>query len=489
MYPSSIEADSLPNRRRVVYNALMSRTRICLMVVVLVVCLFIPGWALAGEPVYSEVLPNGVTVLMQTNLASPTVSVNVFVKTGGFEETDETMGIAHFYEHLFFRGTPTLSGYQFKRAIEAIGGTTNAQTGKDYTHYYINLPRQYAEQGVRLLADALVNAEFDPEAIDQERKAVLEEYRLDSESPIRSINYRLSEMVYGDHPYHRPIIGTEENIRRFTKADFIKFRDSFVSPERVTVVIVGDLEANQLLPVIRSQFGEFTRPGARAILRPGKVSPPAEAVHDVEAIPAKNSFVVYGWVGPSVKDQPDIYRTDVLAFMLGIGRGAMARKRLVDSGEALDAGVEFRTSRFAGLFTVYAIGPAGQETKLQEQLLGLIEDVKAGNFTDRDLQRAKSFLRGSNLLGNESNAGKAGELGYYASIDTIAFADNYLVEIDKVTKADVMAAASQYLNSKYCSFIMKGRTAQEEEARKQAAEVERERERTRQPSRSWGTRH
>ncbi len=426
--------------------------------------------ALAFEAPHREVLPNGATLVVLPTRASPTVSVNVFVKVGSFEESTQTSGITHFYEHLFFRGTPSLSGYQFKRAIESLGGSANASTTRDFTHFFVNLPRMQVEQGMRLLADALINAELSPEAVDQERKAVLEEYRLGSESPQRVLSTRIFEMAYGQHPYARPIIGTEENITNFQRQDFLAFRDAYYAPERTSVVIVGDVELGQILPQARQLFGTFRRETSVPEASAPSVPVPQAEVRVVEPTgSSRTSFVVLGYPGPSVKDRPDVYRVDVMTFLLGIGRGSLLSRELVDTNKALEAGVDFLTQRYPGLIVVSGVAAAGQEEGLRAELLAAIDHLRTGNFSDQDLARAKNFLRSTYILGNETNAGKADSLGFYAAIDDMDFATGYLREIDKVTRQDVVEAALKYFGPGYYCLILKARTGTEQDEEKRAS--------------------
>ncbi len=427
------------------------RLKCLLGLFVLVSVLFSLGPALAQQKVnyYSEVLPNGMLLVLSENYASPTCSLNIFCKVGGFEETPETMGISHFFEHLFFRGTPTLNGYQFKRAIEALGGQTNASTSRDFTHYYINLPSKNAVKGMHLLADALKNAELDQESIDQERKAVLEEYRMNLESPARIMNQLISEMAYGDHPYARPIIGTEYTIKSFNRPDFLKFRDTFISPERTSVVVVGDFNSAEMLNVLREEFSSFTRPQKRIISNYASIKRPEKEVVNTQEVKAQSSFIMVGFIGPSIHDKPDIYQVDVMSFLLGLGRGSLIQRELVKKGKIQDGGVQFLTQRFPGLISIYGIGKVGNEERIKRELLSVADSVCQGKFTERDLRRAKAFLRSNYSFSEETNAGKAENLGFYASINDVKFTNRYLEEIEKVTKDEVIAAANKYLSGGY----------------------------------------
>lgn len=407
---------------------------------------------------YRETLRSGMQIILCEDFSSPVCSVNIFCRVGGFEESSETMGISHFYEHLFFRGTPGLSGYQFKRAIESLGGVTNANTGQDFTHYFITLPSKNALEGMRLLADALKNAEMSQESIDQERNAVLEEYRMNLESPVRILNNILNEMAYENHPYSRPVIGTESTIRSFNRGDFLKFRDTFITPERITVVVTGDFRRSEMLALLRREFSGFERGRRRIIADYSNVVPPRQEVSREQSVPAPLNFSVLGFVGPSVKDKPDIYRVDVMSFLMGVGRGSLIQRRLVKEGKIKEGGVQFMTQRFPGLITLYGVNPVESRLDVKRELLQIAEAVKKGDFTERDLRRAKAFLKSNYLISSDTSAGKAENLGFYASIDDVSFVDGYLREIDKVTREEVMEAAKKYLGGGYYYVLLKGQS-------------------------------
>lgn len=415
------------------------------------------AWGAPRADYYTEVLPNGMRLVLYENPRAPLCSLNIFCKVGGFEENIETMGISHFFEHLFFRGTPSLTGHQFKRAIEALGGQTNAMTSRDFTHYFINLPSRHALEGMELLADALKNAELDQEGIDQERNAVLEEYRMGLESPPRIVNQLVSEMAYGEHhPYSLPIIGTESTIRSFNRADFLKFRDTFISPERTTVIVVGDFRREPMLALLRREFANFTRPQRRIISNYAPIKPPAGEVQQVQSSRLPLSMVMLAFVGPSVHDKPEIYQVDVLSFLVGLGRGSLINRQLVNKGRLQEGGVQFATQRFPGLIGLYGVGQVGQEERIKKDLLSIVRQVCEGRFSDRDLRRAKAFLRSNHTFATETNAGLADNLGYYASIDDLHFVDTYLERIEAVSREDIIEVAKRYLAGGYYCVLLKG---------------------------------
>ncbi|HXE72868.1 MAG TPA: pitrilysin family protein [Candidatus Nitrosotenuis sp.] len=409
--------------------------------------------ALALEKPYREVLPNGLTLVLLETRASPTVSVNVFVRVGSVEETPETSGIAHFYEHLFFRGTPTRSGTDFKRAIEVLGGQSNASTSKDMTHYFINLPSRYTVQGMELLADALIHAELTQESVDQERKAVLEELRLGAESPPRVVGNRIYAVAFPNHPYGRPTIGTEDNLQRFSRQDFVNFRDRYIVPSRTTVILVGDFRIHEILPRARELFGRFERQGEPERSFPPDPWPSHEVVLREDSM-VNSSFVVMAFPGPSVKDKPDVYRVDVLSFLLGIGKGSLLSRALVDTRLAQEVGVDFLTQRYPGIISIMVSGPPGREAERKQAIMATLNRVKRGDFSEADLTRAKELLRSHYLFDAETNSGKAETLGFYAAIDDVDFALTYLEQIEKVTRQDVVRAAQKYLGPGFYTLIL-----------------------------------
>jgi zinc protease len=401
-------------------------------------------------------LPNGLRVVVVENPASPTVSVNVFIAAGSLDESTTTTGLAHFYEHMFFRGTPSLSGLQFKKAIEDMGGTTNATTAKDMTHYFIGLPAEYAERGLELLADALQRAELDPAGIDVEREVVLEEYRLSENNPGRIASEKLYKLAYGEHPYGRSTIGTKEALKSFQRADFVRFRNENYVPERCTVVVVGDVVAEKTFQKARQLFSGFksTASGPRKLSEPPQ-APEAPVIEEGSG-PVGSTILFLGYPAPSAHDRPDVYAVDVLSFLLGQGKESLLYRNLVkEKAVAESVDVSFLTPRQRGLIIVSAVAADKKSAEMRAALTEQIAAVAEGKFSDQDLRRAKAQLIGSYQLQNESNSGAADSIGFYAALGVPDFSYTYVQEIEKVDRQNVMAAARKYMGGGYWGYLMK----------------------------------
>src|SRR6266704_252619 len=188
-----------------------------------------PPSSTPGGPV-REVLDNGVTLIAQEHRASDVVALQMWVKVGGRDETADELGLSHYLEHMLFKGTPTRPPGSIDALIEGLGGTSNAFTSQDYTHFDVVLPAQHMRAGIELLADIAVNASFEQSELDAERKVVFEEMRLTEDNPDRFMVRRLYEVAYMPHPYGRPILGTPELIGALTRARLAAYYKKFYVP-------------------------------------------------------------------------------------------------------------------------------------------------------------------------------------------------------------------------------------------------------------------
>ena len=405
-----------------------------------------------------EVLPSGLRIVALENPGSNTVSVNVFIAAGSLDESPQTAGLAHFYEHMFFRGTPTLSGLAFKKAIEDRGGLTNASTAKDMTHYFITLPSAEAERGLELLADALIRPELAQSGIDIERDVVLEEYRICENNPGRIAMDKLYNLAYGEHPYSQSPIGTKERIKAFQQVDFVKWKNQEYGPSRCTVVVVGNIDAQRTAQKAKFLFAPFKGSEARKRDLIPPPEPPAEPVLSEGNGPIGAAMVMLGFPAPSAHDGKDVYGMDVLSFMLGQGPHSKLYRKMVKEDELVNSvDVAYLTPRQRGLMIVSAVGETKQAAEIRNAIIKEIEAIKAGDFTPEDLRRAKAHLLQSFLQNNETNSGKADTIGFYSALGVPDFWKNYPEEVENVTAEDVVAAAEKYLGGGYWGYTLKPR--------------------------------
>src|SRR5438034_9101237 len=181
-----------------------------------------------------EVLPNGVVLIVQEHRASDVVALQLWMRMGGRDEAADELGLAHYIEHMLFKGTPTRPPGSIDTMIEGFGGTSNAFTSYDTTHYDFVVPTRHLRAGVELLADLAVNASFPPEEIESEKKVVFEEMNLIEDDPEKFLLRRLYEVAYSPHPYGRALLGRREFIQKLDRDQLRQFyRKHFVPKNMV----------------------------------------------------------------------------------------------------------------------------------------------------------------------------------------------------------------------------------------------------------------
>src|SRR3989449_3352508 len=190
-----------------------------------------------------EVLPNGVVVIVQEQRASEVVALQLWMRMGGRDEATDELGLAHYIEHMLFKGTPTRPPGAIDTLIEGFGGASNAFTSYDTTHYDFVVPAAHLRAGVELLADLAVNASFPPEEIESEKKVVFEEMNLLEDDPEKFLLRRLYEVAYSPHPYGRPLLGRREFIEKLDREQLRRFYRKHFVPKSMVLVVVGAAEA------------------------------------------------------------------------------------------------------------------------------------------------------------------------------------------------------------------------------------------------------
>src|SRR2546425_5215573 len=244
--------------------------RAFLVALVLVVLAAGGAAAQSGEGVPAATLENGLRVLLQEDHRSPIVSFQMWYRVGSRNEARGATGIAHFLEHMMFKGTPTHGQGQFARLVEQNGGQDNAFTSQDVTSYYVNIAADRIDLVLELESDRMHNLKLEAKDIASEREVVIEERRTRTEDdPGGFLGEEVSSLAFKAHPYGAPIIGWMEDIKRITPAEIRAFYKTYYVPNNAIVVAVGAFKAADALEKIRRRFGRIPR---------GKVPPPGLTV-------------------------------------------------------------------------------------------------------------------------------------------------------------------------------------------------------------------
>lgn len=409
-------------------------------------------WA-ANAQMYK--LNNGQTVVIQEVKNNPIVTIDTWIKTGSIDEDDSNNGVAHFLEHLFFKGTTNLDPGEFDRILETKGAITNAATSKDFTHYYVTIPSKDFDLAMQLHADMMLHPLIPRNEMEKERKVVLEEISKDLNTPTRVMQENLNSMLYTNHPYKRKVIGKSEIIETITRDKVLNFYNAHYSPSNMVTIVIGDVDSAHALERVKEVFNADYKKQTKNIYL--KELPLTKQKKKVEYLDTESGYMVIGFRGVPI-DEKDSYALDVLATILGDGRSSVLnqvlkeKKRIVSS---VDAGNS--TFRDDGIFYVMADFEPAKCQVVQKTIFDEINKIQKSGVTDEQLTLAKNIIERNTYYSRESITNIATEIGYTVALtNDIKFYDNYLCNIKSVTKDDVKRVAEKYLgiNKSAVSIIL-----------------------------------
>ena len=403
--------------------------------------------AAAAEP-HESLLSNGMKVLLVEMPKAPVATVQVWYKVGSRNEVMGRAGLSHMLEHMMFKGTAKYPKGSFSRLIRKNGGMDNAFTSQDFTAYFENLAADRVQLALEMEADRMQGLILDQNELKTEREVVKEERRLRTEDdPQGALVEALFAQAYLSHPYHWPVIGWFGDLDAMTLDDLQRHYDTYYSPNNATLIVVGDIKAEQLLPTIKHLFEPIPR------------GPEPKPVATMEAEQkgerrfllkreAQVPFVMMGYRVPNYTSE-DSYALDVLESILSHGKSSRLYQSLVyDQKLSLAVGAEYGLMQTdPGLFYFYALVSPGQKVEVVEEALHKeIKRLQSEAPTDQELQRAKNQVEAARIFEQDSNFRHAMLLGQAESVGAgWRKVDQFLERIRAVTAKDVQRVAGQYL--------------------------------------------
>ncbi len=401
---------------------------------------------MAADDVLEATLENGLRVLLLEDHRSPVVSFQVWYRVGSRNERPGATGLAHFLEHMMFKGTSTYGPRMFATLVEQNGGQDNAFTGQDLTSYFVNIAADKLDLVIALEADRMRDLLLDPKEFQSERMVVMEERRLRTEDdPEGFLAEELSAIAFLAHPYRSPTVGWMEDIRRLSVEELRTFYRTYYVPNNALVVAAGDFKAADLLEKIRQHFGPIPR---------GAEPPPVEAVEprqngERRVTVRKEAQVPLVFVGYQVpnytsKDAPAL---ELLSAILSEGRSSRLYRRLVYEQQiALNAGGEYAYfSADPNLFWFFATGQPGQSPEALEQaLVREVERLKTEPVSEAELERAKNQIEASFVFRQDSVYSRVSLLARFELIGGWRLEKAFVPAIRAVTAADLRRVVQTY---------------------------------------------
>ncbi|MCL5774065.1 MAG: insulinase family protein [Firmicutes bacterium] len=389
-------------------------------------------------------LDNGIKVLIQEVHSAPVVSVFVWYRVGSRNENVGITGISHQLEHMLFKGTKTFKPGEIDRLLNRAGAENNAFTAEDFTAYFETLPSSNLELALKIEADRMVNSLIDPKELKHEKTVVLSELEGDENNPWFDLYEEVAAAAFKAHPYHWPVIGWKCDVLNYTREDVYKYYKEFYKPENATLVIVGDISAQEALMLAKKYFGKIPSGGPVPQIMCQEPAQQGERRVIVKKEGATTLLHVAYHI-PAVKD-PDIFPLSIMDSVLTGGRSSRLYKALVETELAAEVGSWVDRHIDPTLFYITVVLRPGVSTeKVEEVLYAELEKLKKEPISDLELKKAVNQVNSSFIYARDSVTSQAETLGYYETIYTYKYIDTFADNLKKVTKEDVMKVAGKYL--------------------------------------------
>ena len=399
-------------------------------------------------------LANGVRVITEEMPHVRSVSVGVWINAGSRSETSEQNGISHFIEHMLFKGTTKRSAEDIARSVDSIGGNLDAFTAKELVCFNTKVLDQHLSQAFDVLADLVLHPLFRTEDIEKEKGVILEEIKMEADSPDYLVHEIFSSNFWKDHPLGKPILGTPQTVKRIDRAMIQSYYGSIYAPANLIVTAAGHLTHERLVALVSEHFESMPPvdlpqsdpvPGthARLALRNKKA---LEQVHLVLGVPSyplphEERFTCY-----------------VMNTLLGGGMSSRLFQNIRErQGLAYAVFSELNPYRDTGCMSIYAGTSTESARQVVESIMQEFRQLKSETVGEEELRRAKDHLKGSLMLSLESTSSRMSNLArqemYFAKFFTL---DELVESIEAVTADDVQRIARTFFDPKQIALTVLG---------------------------------
>lgn len=419
---------------------------------------------LAAPPVAAKVydpvtatLSNGLQIIVVPNHRAPVVHHMLWYRVGSVDEVEGKSGLAHYLEHLMFKGTTTIPPGGYSKAIAAVGGRENAFTSHYYTAYFATVPTDFLPQLMELEADRMHNLAITEEQADPEREVVLAERRQRTDDdPGGRFAEKMNKAIYGAHPLGRPVIGWRDEVRALSVEDAQDFYRQWYAPNNAVLIVSGDVTPEKVLQLAAATYGRLEsqalppRPETRKLYAPHK-EPESLFVQDPDV---QQVNIQRHYIAPSYHTATGYtpYALQVLAEILDGGSvGRLYRKLVMEKKVATETGADYDAlDRDDGSFSIgLALPPKANVGQAARALDGLIADLLKRGVTEAEVKRAVKRMQEQAIFTRDHLMTPGYAFGQHLSLGlSVADVENWPDTIGRVTVAEVNDAARQVFGSK-----------------------------------------
>ncbi|MFN4875425.1 MAG: M16 family metallopeptidase [Aphanizomenon sp.] len=393
-------------------------------------------------------LDHGLTLIHQQISTTPIVVADVWVGAGTNLEPEPWFGMAHFLEHMIFKGTPNLLPGEFDYHIEKIGGVSSAATSHDYAHYSITTAANYLEDTLPYLGELLLNAAIPDDEFIRERDVVLEEIRSYNDDPDRLGFQSLVKNVYQNHPYGRSVLGTEPELMQHSPEAMRRFYRNYYQPENMTVVIVGGIGEKAARELVNRVFADF--PERDNCLQFTKVPAPiikGICRHELILPRLEQARLMMAWKVPGVEEFRAVHGLELLSAVLGEGRISRLVSDLREEKQLVqDIRCDFSLQQESSLFTITAWLESEYLELVENLICSHLEKLQNQEISQQELNRIRRFLCNDFAFSTETPNQLSSFYGFYHTIAQAELVTNYPQEIQSFNPQELQKIAQQYLS-------------------------------------------
>ncbi|MBQ4646744.1 MAG: insulinase family protein [Candidatus Gastranaerophilales bacterium] len=422
------------------------------------------------KPLSVYTLENGHKVVFAYK-KSPMINVSSWVKTGSINENEENNGVSHFVEHLLFKGTTKYPAGVFDRKMEELGGIINAATWKDYTFYYINIPKEHHKIALEMHADMIVDAlfpieeigpEFDPNGASpsekRERYVVIEEIRMGEDNNWRKVYKNLNSSMYEKHPYRREVIGTKEIIANISQSEIAKYYKTFYTPQNITTIVVGEFDEEAMLKLVQENF-KFKDNDDIEKCVPDVANCEIEIKNPktvVDYSEVNTGYLMMGALCDSAKNLKETIALDLISTILGDGKSSRLYADLIEKVEnphyyqLESCHYQFKDG---DNFLIEANFDANKKDVVVEEIKAQLE--KLSDITEIELQKAKKRAKVNFAQESEMVSDIADAIGYWMTVcEDVTLANEYLSILEEIDCKYLQEISKKYLSSEKLSISL-----------------------------------
>lgn len=401
--------------------------------------------------IVTTVCPNGVRIVQEQLPYTRAVAIGIWVAVGSRDEQPGEEGMAHFIEHMLFKGTQHRSARHIAEQFDRMGGEVNAFTSKDLTCYYATVLDHHASEALNILQDMFFHSTFDRLEMNKEKIVILEEMASVEDTPDDDVEVQLQSVMFPNHPLGKPILGNEDSIASITQQQLLQFMNDHYTPERIVISVAGHYDRS-LIAQMEEAFGSFKRTGTSTTSLTAPIFTPGMTVKKKKI---EQAHLCYGYRGFPVGDE----RMFALSLLDSIVGGTMSSRLFQEireeRGLAYAVYSYYSSYRDSGYFGIYAGTSVESLTPLMQTIADISQSICQQGIHATELQNAKEQMRGSFLLGLESTEARMHRNGRNEIVvKRHLTADEVLEKIEQVTLGEVQQIAEEIFTSPYALSII-----------------------------------